>query len=84
MSHQDDLFDLAVRRGITPEELHRGAQSNANSSWFFGIVTGLVFYFVSWMWALLPLALTLWSIYRSISATKLAIRLEEYHDFRRG
>lgn len=76
MSFQDRVIEKALERGLTSQDFHKGAQSNANSSWFFLAVTGGVYYFQSWEWAIIPGVLMCWSIYRSISATKVAMRLE--------
>lgn len=76
MSLQDRVVDKALERGLTSQDFHKGAQSNANSSWLFLVVTAAVFYFQSWEWAIIPGVLMCWSIYRSISATKVAMRLE--------
>jgi hypothetical protein len=77
MSFQDRMVMAALRRGLTSKDFHKGAQSNANSAWFFLLVAGAVFYFQSWQWAVLPGLVTLWSVYRSISATRVALKLEE-------
>lgn len=77
MSFQERAVMTALRRGLTSRNFHNGAQSNANSAWFFLLVTGAVFYFQSWEWAVLPGFIALWSVKRSISATKVALKLEE-------
>ncbi len=80
MSFQDSVVERALERGLTSQDFHKGAQSNANSAWFFLAVTAGVFYFQTWQWAIIPGVLTIWSIYRSIAATKVAWRLESLKD----
>lgn len=79
MALNERVFQEILNKGITPSMLHKGAQENANSAWLFAATTGIVWFFVdnSW-WMLPPIFLTVWSIYRSVSATKMAIRLEDH------
>jgi len=79
MSINDRVFQAVLDRGLRPEDFAKGAQENANSAWLFGVISaGLIFFLDNWMWAIPTTILTAWSIYRSMSATKMQMRLEKY------
>ena len=61
-------------RTATAKDFDEAAQSKANFAWGFGVLTAIIFYFFS-LWALIPGALTLLTIIKSISATKQASNL---------
>jgi hypothetical protein len=63
--------------GNTAQEFHAAAQRHANMTWLWAIVSGCMWYFLGWVWAILPFALTLFSIVQSVVSTKVALQLEE-------
>lgn len=77
MGWHDELAARAVARGNTAADFKKGAQSNANATWICLITAGVVWYFVDWRWALIPTAYALWSAFKSVSATMIAVRLEK-------
>jgi len=76
MSLHEDLAIKAISLGHTAERLHRAAQTKANSTWFFLIVAGVVWYFSTWIWALIPLAIGAFTAVQSVSATLTAHHME--------
>ena len=58
-------------RTATAADFDRAAQTHANATWFWGIVTAVVVYFFHW-WAIIPGVLALLSIVKSVSSTKCA------------
>lgn len=75
-SFHDELARRAVRDGNSSAEFRAGARSNANWTWGWVIVAGLVWYFASWPWALVPFAVAMFKALQSISSTAVARRLE--------
>jgi hypothetical protein len=60
----------------TAKDFDKAAQRHANASWYYGILSGIIFYFFSW-WALIPGAMTLFVIIQSVSSTKMADNLRK-------
>ena len=61
-------------RNATAKDFEAAAQSHANASWFYGILSVIIFNFLGF-WGLIPLALTIISIIKSTSSTKMAMDL---------
>jgi len=76
MSLHNELAQKAVAVGKHSSEFSAAAQKHANATWFYLIVAGVVWYFTSWPWALIPAALGVYAAFQSISATKIATRIE--------
>lgn len=77
MSFHDKLAQMAVQRGDSSEKFEIAAQKNADATWFFIIVGGIIWYFFNWKWALIPIAIGVYSAFASISSTMVAIRIEK-------
>jgi len=77
MGWHDSLAVRAIAMGKTATDFHRGAQNKANAAWLFLVVAGVVWYFVDWRWALIPVAIAAFSALQSVSATLVATRLEK-------
>ena len=78
MAVHDDLARKAVSMGKSAAEFRAAAQKHANATWLWGIATVAVWYFLGWWWGLIPAALGAYSVFRSVSATKIASRIEEW------
>jgi hypothetical protein len=76
MGWHDALAAKSAELGKTSAEFRAGARRKARAAVLYLIVAGAVAYFVSWPWALLPGVLVAWSAFQSMSATKIASRLE--------
>jgi len=76
-SFHDKLAGKALLNGRTAKEFHIAAQRNANATWVCFAIAGLVWYFATWYWALIPFAFAVLSALRSISATMIETRLEK-------
>jgi len=77
-SFHDRIARDAWLDGRRPEQFRAGAQSSANSFWFFGIISAAVWYFLDWRWATVPIVLALVSAFASVSATSVANRIEKF------
>ena len=78
MSFHDRIALKARLDGNTSAQFRAGAQRHANATWVYLIIGAIVWYFTSWLWALIPLAFAAYVALQSISATAVAIRLEKY------
>jgi hypothetical protein len=85
MSIHDKMAYRAFIAGRKAEEFRHAAQKHANATWIYLIIAGIVWYFTSWIWALIPGALGTFTAIQSISATVIVIKLEKLessHDIR--
>ena len=79
MGLHDQLATKAYTMGKKSKEFTRAAQQHANASWFILIIAGVVWYFSdNWIWVLIPLALMVFTVFRSISSTLIASKLEAF------
>jgi len=78
LAWHDDLAATARRKGKRSEQFHATAQRYADSSWWWLITIGVVWYFFGWLWSLIPAGLLLGAIIQSVSSTMVATRLERY------
>lgn len=78
MSFHGKMARQAYLKGHASEEFKGAAQRHANAAWIFAILTGLVWYFVSWRWAMIPLVVTAWTTFQSISASLIAMEIEKF------
>lgn len=76
MSLHDKLAQKAIAMGKSSSEFTAAAQKHANATWFYVIAAGIVWYFFGWAWALIPIALGVYTAFQSISATMTATRLK--------
>jgi hypothetical protein len=77
MAFHDNAAEKALAMGKNASEFSVAAQKQANSTWFYLIVAGGVWYFFGWQWALIPAALGVIAILKSVSSTSIATRLEK-------
>lgn len=82
MSFHDRIALKARLDGNTSAQFRTGAQRHANTTWIYLIVGVGVWYFVSWLWALIPFAFAAYATLQCISATAVATRLEKYEKSR--
>ena len=75
MSFHSKLARKAFLMGRTPQEFRIAAQKHANATWGAAAIGGVVWYFVSWQWALVPFGLAAYTMLQSISASLLASEL---------
>lgn len=59
----------------TAADFDRAAQRHANQSWLWVAVVGLVWWFASMWWALIPGVFLIWSVISSVSCSRAAMRL---------
>jgi uncharacterized membrane protein YdbT with pleckstrin-like domain len=78
MSFHDQIALKARVDGNTSAQFRAAAQRHANATWIYLIIAAIVWYFTSWLWALIPGALAVYVAVQSISATAVAVRLEKY------
>ena len=78
MAVHDDLAQKAVSMGKGAEEFRAAARKHANASWLWEFATVAVWYFLGWWWGLIPAALVAYSVFKSVSATNIASRIEEW------
>ena len=78
MSFHDQIALKARLDGNTSAQFRAAAQKHANATWVYLIIAGIVWYFTSWPWTLIPGALAIYVAIQSISATAVAMRLEKY------
>lgn len=76
MSLQSKLAKKAEAMGNSSSEFTAAAQKHADATWFYLIVAGILWYFLGWRWALIPVAFGIYKIFQSIIATLVAMRLE--------
>ncbi|QWE15357.1 hypothetical protein [Polynucleobacter sp. AP-Sving-400A-A2] len=77
MGLHDKLAMKAFLRGKGSEEFKKASDNKANAAWFLLAVSLAVSYFSDSKWYLLPLALMIFAIIQSISATLIAERIEK-------
>lgn len=80
MSLHDKLAKKAVSMGKSSSEFKAAAQKHANATWFFVISALIVCYFWGWVWALIPIALTVYTALQSISSTMIATRIRNQEE----
>jgi hypothetical protein len=78
MSFHDQIAQKAGLDGNTSAQFRTVAQKHANATWVYLLIAGAVWYFTSWPWALIPVALAIYVAMQSIIATAIAVRLEKY------
>lgn len=76
MSFHDELAELALRDGDTPEEFRTVAQQHALWVWIFAAVAAAVWYFVGWAWSAIPLAMAILTAVKFVSAMVTGRKLE--------
>lgn len=76
-SQHDKMALQAILDGHTSAEFRAAAQRHANAFWFFAAISGVVWYFSNWLWALIPFALGAFVAFQSVSATAVANRIEK-------
>jgi len=64
-------------RSATAADFDEAAQRNANAFWLFAIVTGVVWWFASMWWAIVPGLVAAYCVVASISCTMNATKLRE-------
>ena len=78
MSFHDQIALKARLDGNTSAHFRAAAQRHANATWVYLIIAAIVWYFTSWLWALIPGTLAVYVAIQSLSATAIAMRLEKY------
>lgn len=76
MSFINKLVQNALSMNKNSSDFTVAAQKNANATWFYAILGGVLWYFLNWIWSLLPFFLAIYSAIHSISATLIANKLE--------
>ena len=65
-------------REAKASDFSKAAQNLANTTWVGAILTGVLWYFLDqWYWAIIPLIWTVFSIIRSISASRAAEKIRK-------
>lgn len=77
MFNKNKYVNNAVVHGIKPEHYHNGAHNHAKAFWFYMVIAAVVWYFFSWMWALLPTLAALFVGRESIRSTSIAVGIED-------
>ena len=72
MSLIDKLVQNGLSMGKNSSDFTVAAQKNADATWFYTILGGILLYFFNWLWSLLPFFLALYSAIQSIIATLIA------------
>jgi hypothetical protein len=78
MAFHDKLAQHAFRSGKASSQFHLAAQKHANATWVYIIIGAIVWWVVSWVWALVPFAIGAFVAFQSVSATMIASRLEKF------
>ncbi len=78
MLFHDQVALKARLDGNTSAQFRAAAQRHANATWIYLIIGVALWYFASWLWALIPFAVAVYVAFQSISATAVAMRLEKY------
>jgi hypothetical protein len=78
MSFHNQVALRARLDGQSSKQFSDAAQKKADATWIYLIIVAVVWYFSNWMWAMIPLALTILNIAQSISATLVAQRLQQH------
>ena len=76
MSLHDKLAQKAISMGKSSSEFKAAAQKHANATWLLVIGGGVIWYFFGWAWAVILVALGVYTALKSVSATMVATRLE--------
>ncbi len=76
MSIHDKMALRASARGKTSAEFRAAARKQANFTWAMVILGGVVWYYAGGL-ALIPAALGIFAIVKSVSSTMIATRLEK-------
>jgi uncharacterized membrane protein YgcG len=76
MSFHDEITHKALVDGNTSTDFRHAAQKHANATWLFLLITAVVWYFSSLVWALIPCVIAIFKAVQSVSATMVARRLE--------
>ena len=76
MGWHDDLADRAAAAGKKAEEFRNGARRKGRMTGLWLLATALVWY-VAGPWSLIPATLAAFTTVQRISATLIAVRLEE-------
>ena len=76
MGWHDAVAAKSAELGKTSAEFRAGARRKAKAALLYLLAAGVVGYFASWPWALIPGVLLAWSAFQVVSATKIAARLE--------
>ena len=76
MSLNDKLVQKALLMNKNSSDFTAAAQRNANATWLYAILGGVLWYFFNWVWSLLPFFLAIYSAIQSISATQISNKLE--------
>jgi flagellar basal body-associated protein FliL len=78
MSLHDKLAQQAISMGKGSSEFKAAAQKHANATWLLAIGGGVIWYFLGWAWAVILIALGVYTALKSVSATMVATRLENH------
>jgi uncharacterized protein YqhQ len=78
MPAHDEMALSARLDGQTSAQYRQAAQKHANATWIYLLIAGAVLIFTSWVFALIPVALAVFVMCQSFSATKIAKKLEEF------
>jgi asparagine N-glycosylation enzyme membrane subunit Stt3 len=73
----DRMAEKALANGKSPTAFLDAAKRHARASWFWVILAGVVWYFTDWWWALIPVAMLIFSVVQSISSTLIGVKLEK-------
>lgn len=76
MSLHDKLASKAIASGKGAADFSAAAQKHANATWFFLIAAFASWYFFGWGWALIPVAIGIFTAVQSVSVTMVATRIE--------
>jgi hypothetical protein len=76
MSLHDKLAQKAFAMGKRSSDFSDAAKKHADATWITLIFSGVVWYFLGWLWALIPAAICVYTAFQSISATLISARLE--------
>lgn len=82
MNLHDMLAENAGAMGNTTADFRRAAQRHANATWLWLVAMAAVWYFIDWRWALIPAALAVYSIVKSVNSTMVVSRLEKIEQSR--
>jgi len=77
MGWHDDLAKRAAAAGKTSEEFRSGARQRARMAGIWLVATAIVWFAVGWPWVVIPAVLAVYSTAQRVSATLIAMRLEE-------
>ena len=78
MSLHDKFAHRAITMGKRSSEFRASAQKYANATSILVIGGGVIWYFFGWAWAVIPVALGVYTALKSVNATMVAARLEKH------